>query len=76
MTPMPEGHNSTERRKFLLRYLLEHGKIAVNNKWQLLTKQDPVLKKLLRRGVIAIERGPTTGRKSPRKRQSYIVLRA
>lgn len=45
-----------ERRKRLLAHLKEHGKIYVNRKWQLQTKHDMDLKRLLKKGVIRIQK--------------------
>lgn len=45
-----------DRRAGILAYLRREGKIYVNRKWQLQTKHDMDLKRLLKKGVIRIQK--------------------
>lgn len=45
-----------ERRAGMLAYLRRHGKIYVNRKWQLQTKHDMDLKRLLKKGRIRLQK--------------------
>lgn len=67
-------HLGKQRRDKLLARAQRHDGIAVNNKWQRQTKLDPDLKACLKRGLLKLERRPTTGRKKHGKRQTYAVL--
>lgn len=45
-----------DRRAGMIAYLHRHGKIYVNRKWQLQTKYDMDLKRLLKKGVIRLQK--------------------
>lgn len=54
------------RRKAILDRVKEVGCIYVNRKWQLQTKSDPDLKKLLKRGILKRERSGSLKRSQTR----------
>lgn len=62
---------SSELRELVLKYLKQYDYIAVNNKWQLHVKKNPIIMQLLKRKKIKqIRQSQGNGSKG----QSYIVL--
>jgi hypothetical protein len=61
-------------RAEILSYLEEHGRIFVNSRWRVQTKNHPVLRKLIRTGKVKMFRDRSFGAKASSKRQSYVAL--
>lgn len=69
-----DKHRGKQRRNALLWRAIAHGGIGVNCKWQPQTGKSPDLDRLIKKGLLRLQRNPTTGRKRSRKRQTYAVV--
>jgi hypothetical protein len=68
-----DKHRNKDRRMALWWKAAQDDGICVNCKWQQQTSQDRDLRWLLKKGLVRMERTPTTGRKRSGKRQSILT---